>query len=104
MVAEDNNAIPRIPIGHILNSVKKRPLPSRSLAMATCLATKIIPTVSSVKIGRGVLHKPWIIQEIKEQRHIDMTSSERSEIMRKYVNYGLDHWGSDTKDVENNTR
>lgn len=64
----------------------------------------IAPTVSSVMIGRGALYKPWIFQEIKEQRHIDMTSSERFEIMRKYVNYGLDHWGSDTKGVENTRR
>lgn len=64
----------------------------------------IAPSVSSVMIGRGALYKPWIFQEIKEQRHIDMTSSERFEIMRKYVNYGLDHWGSDTKGVENTRR
>lgn len=65
---------------------------------------KLAPTVSSVMIGRGALYKPWIFQEIKEQRHIDMTSSERFEIMRKYVNYGLDHWGSDTKGVESTRR
>lgn len=65
---------------------------------------KIAPTVSSHMIGRGALYKPWIFKEIKEQRHIDMTSSERFEIMRKYVYYGLDHWGSDTKGVENTRR
>lgn len=65
---------------------------------------KVAPTVSSVMIGRGALYKPWIFQEIKEQRHIDMSSNDRFEIMRKYVNYGLDHWGSDTKGVENTRR
>lgn len=65
---------------------------------------EIAPTVSSVMIGRGALYKPWIFQEIKEQKHIDISSSERFEIMRKYVNYGLDHWGSDTKGVENTRR
>lgn len=65
---------------------------------------EIAPSVSSVMIGRGALYKPWIFQEIKEQRHIDMSSSERFEIMRKYVYYGLEHWGSDTKGVENTRR
>lgn len=65
---------------------------------------KIAPSVTSVMIGRGALYKPWIFQEIKEQRHIDMSSSDRFEIMRKYVNYGLDHWGSDTRGVENTRR
>lgn len=67
-------------------------------------ACKVAPHVSSVMIGRGALYKPWIFQEIKEQRHIDMTSSQRFEMMQKYVNYGLDHWGSDTKGVENTRR
>ncbi|XP_031617618.1 tRNA-dihydrouridine(47) synthase [NAD(P)(+)]-like, partial [Contarinia nasturtii] len=65
---------------------------------------KIAPSVSSVMIGRGALYKPWIFQEIKEQRHIDLSASERFEMMRKYVNYGLEHWGSDTKGVENTRR
>lgn len=67
-------------------------------------AKKVAPHVSSVMIGRGALYKPWIFQEIKEQRHIDMSSGDRFEMMRKYVNYGLDHWGSDTKGVESTRR
>ncbi|XP_005185201.1 tRNA-dihydrouridine(47) synthase [NAD(P)(+)]-like [Musca domestica] len=65
---------------------------------------KIAPHVSSVMIGRGALIKPWIFQEIKEQKHLDPSSTERFEMMRKYVNYGLEHWGSDTKGVENTRR
>ncbi|XP_065357878.1 tRNA-dihydrouridine(47) synthase [NAD(P)(+)]-like [Calliphora vicina] len=65
---------------------------------------KIAPHVSSVMIGRGALIKPWIFKEIKEQKNWDPTSAERFEMMRKYVNYGLEHWGSDTKGVENTRR
>ncbi|XP_036321617.1 tRNA-dihydrouridine(47) synthase [NAD(P)(+)]-like isoform X2 [Rhagoletis pomonella] len=65
---------------------------------------KIAPHVSSIMIGRGALIKPWIFKEIKEQKPWNPTSAERFEILRTYVNYGLEHWGSDTKGVENTRR
>ncbi|KAI8872811.1 FMN-linked oxidoreductase [Ramicandelaber brevisporus] len=52
--------------------------------------------VDGCMIGRGALVKPWVFQEIKEQRLIDISSKERLEILRRFCDYGLEHWGSDT--------
>lgn len=65
---------------------------------------EIAPSAQGIMIGRGALIKPWIFTEIKEQKLWDISSKERFEILQKYTNYGLEHWGSDTQGVENTRR
>ncbi|RNF07420.1 tRNA-dihydrouridine synthase 3 [Trypanosoma conorhini] len=57
------------------------------------------PHVSSYMIGRGALIKPWIFEEIKTEQPRDISSHERFEMLRRFCDYGLSHWGSDERGV-----
>ncbi|CDS12292.1 hypothetical protein LRAMOSA04487 [Lichtheimia ramosa] len=59
--------------------------------------------VDGIMIGRGALIKPWIFDEIKQQRHWDISSKERFEMLKRFCDYGLEHWGTDSQGV-NTTR
>lgn len=67
-------------------------------------ANRLTGRSDAIMIGRGALIKPWLFTEIKEQRHWDISSSERFSMLQRYANYALEHFGSDTAGVEKTRR
>lgn len=63
-----------------------------------------INNVDGILIARGALIKPWIFTEIKEQRHWDIQATERLDIIKKYCQYGMEHFGSDDSGIEKTRR
>ena len=59
---------------------------------------------SCAMIGRGAIIKPWLSREIKEQNVYDISASERLDILKKFCDYGMEHWGSDNQGIATTRR
>ncbi|EXJ62145.1 tRNA-dihydrouridine synthase 3 [Cladophialophora yegresii CBS 114405] len=55
--------------------------------------------VDGVMAARGALIKPWLFEEIAAGQYLDKSSSERLQIVERFVRYGLEAWGSDEMGV-----
>ena len=52
---------------------------------------------ASIMLGRGVLMKPWLFQEIVENRCIEPTAEERVAVYMRFVGFMKEHFRDDAK-------
>ncbi|KAK9476803.1 hypothetical protein V1514DRAFT_335689 [Lipomyces japonicus] len=57
--------------------------------------------VDSVMVARGALIKPWIFEEIDCKQYLDKTATERLDMIKRFANLGLQHWGTDEYGLNN---
>ncbi|KAJ9446586.1 tRNA-dihydrouridine(47) synthase-like [Diplonema papillatum] len=85
---------------YIQTCAEKSPVPvigNGDLLDYTGWNQRIASGVAGAMTGRGALIKPWLFTEIKEQRHWDISSHERFEMLKDYAKKGMDHWGADMR-------
>lgn len=56
--------------------------------------------VRSFLVARGCLIKPWLFKELREGRPWFPTVAERWQVMRRYLDFALEHFGDDAKGRE----
>jgi tRNA-dihydrouridine synthase 3 len=59
---------------------------------------------SCAMMGRGALIKPWLPKEIHSRQTYDISATERMDMLKNFVNYGYEHWGTDNQGIENTRR
>ncbi|KAA0168596.1 hypothetical protein FNF31_00476 [Cafeteria roenbergensis] len=60
--------------------------------------------VVTCMLGRGILYKPWLCEEIKAGVAIDKSARERLDMYRDFCRYGLEYWGTDQLGVDRTRR